>query len=288
MKITEALNNSYSLLSNVSKTYKLDAEVLLAHVLNKKNRLDLYLDINQELNIKEKEKFEDLVKQRATKKPVSKIINQKSFWNFDFDISKKVLIPRPETEVLIEMVTKKFIANKDIKFLDIGCGSGCISISLLDYFKKSNGIAIDISKDAVLNTRLNSNNFNLTNRLKVLKKNVFTYRTEKKFDLIISNPPYLKLSDYINLDQGIKIYEPKEALIGDNKEGLKFYKEIIKKFKNNLKYNGYFGFEIGDNQFLKVKKLLNLHGFVIVSEHKLINNQVRCLLAKKIKNYTLQ
>jgi release factor glutamine methyltransferase len=288
MKITEALNYSFSLLSNVSKTYKLDAEVLLAHVLNKKNRLDIYLDLNQELNIKEKEKFEDLVKQRVTKKPVSKIINQKSFWNFDFDISKKVLIPRPETEVLIEMVTKKFNANKDIKFLDIGCGSGCISISLLDYFKKSNGVAIDISKDAVLNTKLNLNNFNLTNKLKVLKKNVFTYRTEKKFDLIISNPPYLKLSDYINLDQGIKIYEPKEALIGDNKEGLKFYKEIIKKFKNNLKYNGYLGFEIGDNQFLKVKKLLNLHGFVIVSEYKLINNQVRCLLAKKIKNYTLQ
>jgi len=288
MKITEALNNSYRLLSNVSKTYKLDAEVLLAHVLNKKNRLDIYLDLNQELNIKEKEKFEDLVKQRVTKKPVSKIINQKSFWNFDFDISKKVLIPRPETEVLIEMVTKKFNKKRDLKFLDIGCGSGCISISLLDYFKKSNGIAIDISKDAVLNTQLNLNNFNLNNRLKVLKKNVFSFGTEKKFELIISNPPYLKLSDYINLDHSIKIYEPKEAFIGDNKEGLKFYKEIIKKFKNNLKYNGYLGFEIGDNQFLKVKKLLNLHGFVIVSKHKLINNQVRCLLAKKIKNYALQ
>ena len=288
MNITEALNNSYSLLSNVSKTYKLDAEVLLAHVLNKKNRLDIYLDINQKLNKKEKEEFEDLVKQRAKKKPVSKIINQKSFWNFDFDISKKVLIPRPETEVLIEMVTKKFNKKRDLKFLDIGCGSGCISISLLDYFKKSNGTAIDVSMDAVLNTRLNSNNFNLNNRLQVLKKNMFNYRTEKKYDLIISNPPYLKLSEYINLDQGIKIYEPKEALIGDNLDGIKFYKEIIKKFKNNLKYNGYFGFEIGDNQFLKVKKLLDLNGFVIVSKHKLINNQIKCLLAKKIKNYALQ
>ena len=288
MNITEALNNSYSLLSNVSKTYKLDAEVLLAHVLNKKNRLDIYLDINQKLNKKEKEEFEDLVKQRAKKKPVSKIINQKSFWNFDFDISKKVLIPRPETEVLIEMVTKKFNKKRDLKFLDIGCGSGCISISLLDYFKKSYGTAIDVSMDAVLNTRLNSNNFNLNNRLQVLKKNMFNYRTEKKFDLIISNPPYLKLSEYINLDQGIKIYEPKEALIGDNLDGIKFYKEIIKKFKKNLKYNGYFGFEIGDNQFLKVKKLLDLNGFVIVSKHKLINNQIKCLLAKKIKNYTLQ
>ena len=288
MNITEALNNSYSLLSNVSKTYKLDAEVLLAHVLNKKNRLDIYLDINQKLNKKEKEEFEDLVKQRAKKKPVSKIINQKSFWNFDFDISKKILIPRPETEVLIEMVTKKFNKKRDLKFLDIGCGSGCISISLLDYFKKSNGTAIDVSMDAVLNTRLNSNNFNLNNRLQVLKKNMFNYRTEKKFDLIISNPPYLKLSEYINLDQGIKIYEPKEALIGDNLDGIKFYKEIIKKFKKNLKYNGYFGFEIGDNQFLKVKKLLDLNGFVIVSKHKLINNQIKCLLAKKIKNYALQ
>lgn len=288
MNISKALKNSYNLLSGISKTYKLDTEVLLAHVLKKKNRLDLFLNTREELNKEEKEKFIDFINQRISKKPVSKIINRKSFWNFDLDISKKVLIPRPETEVLIEMVIKEINKKKNLKFLDIGCGSGCISISLLEYYKTSFGTGIDISKDAILNTKINLTNYNLTNRIKLLRNNIFKYKTDKKFDLIISNPPYLKLSDYINLDLGIKKYEPKEALIGDNKEGLKFYKVIIKKFRNNIKLNGYLAFEIGDNQFMQINKLLISNGFLVVSKYKLINNQIRCLLAKKVKNYTLQ
>ena len=288
MNISKALKNSYNLLLGISKTYKLDTEVLLAHVLKKKNRLDLFYNTQEELNKEEREKFIDFINQRISKKPVSKIINRKSFWNFDLDISKKVLIPRPETEVLIEMVTKKINKKKNLKFLDIGCGSGCISISLLEYYKKAFGTGIDISKDAILNTKTNLINYHLTNRIKLLRKNIFSYKTDKKFDLIISNPPYLKLSDYINLDLGIKKYEPKEALIGDNKEGLKFYKEIIKKFRNNIKLNGYLAFEIGDNQFMQINKLLISNGFIVVSKYKLINNQIRCLLAKKVKNYTLQ
>jgi len=235
MNIGQVLKNSYNLLSSASQTYKLDTEVLLAHVLKKKNRLDLFLNIKEELNNEERDKFEHFINQRISKKPISKIINQKSFWNFDLDVSKKVLIPRPETEVLIEMVTKEINKKKNLKFLDIGCGSGCISISLLEYYKKSVGTGIDISKDAILNTKTNLSNYNLINRIKLLRKNIFIYKTDKKFDLIISNPPYLKLSDYINLDSSIKKYEPKEALIGDNKEGLRFYEEIIKKFKNNIK-----------------------------------------------------
>ena len=284
MNIGQVLKNTYNLLSSESQTYKLDTEVLLAHVLKKKNRLDLFLNTEEELNNEERDKFEDFINQRISKKPISKIINQKSFWNFDLDVSKKVLIPRPETEVLIEMVTKEINKNKILEFLDIGCGSGCISISLLEYYKKSVGTGIDISKDAILNTKINLSNYNLINRIKLLRKNIFIYETDKKFDLIISNPPYLKLSDYINLDPGIKKYEPKEALIGDNKEGLRFYKEIIKKFKKNIKLNGYFAFEIGDNQFMQINKLLILNGFIVVSKYKLINNQIRCMLAKKVKN----
>jgi len=284
MNIGQVLKNSYNLLSSTSQTYKLDTEVLLAHVLKKKNRLDLFLNTEKELNNEEREKLKNFINQRISKKPISKIINQKSFWNFDLDVSKKVLIPRPETEVLIEMVTKEINKKKNLKFFDIGCGSGCISISLLEYYKNSVGTGIDISKDAILNTKTNLSNYNLINRIKLLRKNIFTYRTYKKFDLIISNPPYLKLSDYINLDPSIKKYEPKEALIGDNKEGLRFYEEIIKKFKNNIKLNGYFAFEIGDNQFMQINKLLILNGFIVVSKYKLINNQIRCMLAKKVKN----
>ena len=129
MNIGQVLKNSYNLLSSTSQTYKLDTEVLLAHVLKKKNRLDLFLNTEEELNKEEREKFKDFINQRISKKPVSKIINQKSFWNFDLDVSKKVLIPRPETEVLIEMVTKEINKKKNLEFLDIGCGSGCISIS---------------------------------------------------------------------------------------------------------------------------------------------------------------
>jgi release factor glutamine methyltransferase len=284
MNISQVLKNSYNLLASTSQTYKLDTEVLLAYVLKKKNRLDLFLNTEKELNNEEREKLKNFINQRISKKPISKIINQKSFWNFDLDVSKKVLIPRPETEVLIEMVTKEINKKKNLKFFDIGCGSGCISISLLEYYKNSVGTGIDISKDAILNTKTNLSNYNLINRIKLLRKNIFTYRTYKKFDLIISNPPYLKLSDYINLDPSIKKYEPKEALIGDNKEGLRFYEEIIKKFKNNIKLNGYFAFEIGDNQFMQINKLLILNGFIVVSKYKLINNQIRCMLAKKVKN----
>ena len=288
MKINEAINQSYKVLSPVSKTAKLDVEVLLAYILNKKNRLDLYLNQEQELNPKELDKFLNLINERYQLKPISKIINQKSFWNFDLDLSYNVLIPRPETEVLIDLVTKKISQNKKMKFLDIGCGSGCISLALLDYFYFSSGVAIDVSKEAILNTRLNLKKFNLKERLKLLRQDVFKFHSTNKFDLIISNPPYLKLSDYINLDKSIKQYEPKEALIGDSRDGTFFYKKIIVNFKNNLKLGGYFAFEIGDNQMIKIEKILNINGFRIEEKFKLINNQTRCLLAKKIKNYTLQ
>ena len=288
MNIYQALNSSYKLLNNNSKTKRLDCEILLAECLRIKNRLDLFLNLNQPLTQEELCTFFDLIKERQKYKPISKIIKKKEFWNIEVDVSKKVLIPRPETEVLLDLVSKVLKKNSNIRFLDVGCGSGCISLALLNIFFNSSGEAFDISRDAVLSAKLNLKKYNMLNRVKVFQKDLFQFKTDKKYDLIISNPPYLKLSDYINLSQSIKIYEPKNALVSDNKDGISFYNHIISSLKNNLKMNGYFAFEIGDNQFFKIKKLLSQNGFIVISKFKLINGKIRCILAKKIKNYALQ
>ena len=288
MNIYQALKESYALLNNNTKSKRLDCEILLAESMKIKNRLDLFLDMKKRLTKSEKKIFFRLITERQKSKPISKIINKKEFWNFEVDVSKKVLIPRPETEVLLDLVSKFLKKNLNIKFLDVGCGSGCISLGLLNIFSNSSGEAFDISKDAVLNTKLNLKKYNKLNRVKVFQRDLLQFKTEKKYDLIISNPPYLKLSDYTNLNRSIKIYEPKNALVSDSKDGTLFYHHIISSLKNNLKKNGYFAFEIGDNQFLKLKKLLSQNGFIIISKFKLINDKIRCILAKKIKNYALQ
>lgn len=288
MNIYQALQNSYVLLSNKSKTYRLDCEILLANSLKLKNRLDLFLNLEKELTRRELNIFFQSIKERQKFKPVSKITKKKEFWDMQLDVSKKILIPRPETEILLDLVSKVYNKKSNVTFLDIGCGSGCIALSLLNIFTNSKGEAFDISREAIENTKLNLKKYNKINRVKVFKKDLFEYKTNKKYDLIISNPPYLKSSDYINLEPSIKIYEPKSSLVSDTKYGIKFYKHIIIHLKKNLKINGYFAFEIGNNQFIKLQKLLSQNGFIVKSKFKLINNQIRCLLAKKIKNYTLQ
>ena len=288
MKIYQALNKSYTILNNNSKTYRMDCEILLAECLRIKNRLNLFLNLNKKLTKDEINIFFSLIKERQKCKPISKIIKKKEFWNLEVDVSNKVLIPRPETEVLLDLVSKVLKKNLNFKFLDVGCGSGCISLALLNIFSYSRGEAFDLSKDAVLNTKLNLKKHNMLKRLKVFHRDLFKFKTDRKYDLIISNPPYLKHSDYINLDPSIKAYEPKNALISDNKDGIIFYDYMISSLKKNLKTNGYFAFEIGDNQFLKLQKLLSQNGFIITSKFKLLNDKIRCILAKKIKNYTLQ
>ena len=182
MNILSALNKSYSILNGKSSSYKLDCEIILSHILKKDNRLELFSNLKYTLNTEEINLFFNKIKERRKLKPVSKIINKKNFWNFNIDVSKNILIPRPETEVLIDMVCSKIKKDSKLHFLDIGCGSGCISLSLLDHFKKSYALAFDISKEAILNSKINIKKYNLNNRIKIIHADLCKFITEKKFD----------------------------------------------------------------------------------------------------------
>ncbi len=282
MNIQEALQESKEILKNVSFTADLDAEVLLSKVLNKDVRLEKITNSSYEITEKEKKDFNELIKLRKKKIPLAKILKVKDFWNFEVNVDNKVLIPRPETEVLIDLIVSKISKNKKINFFELGIGSGCISMSILDHFKNAKGIAWDVSKQSIVSSTKNIKKYGFEQRLKIQKRDGLLFRPKQMFDLIVSNPPYLKLSDYISLDKAIKVYEPKNALIADNSLGLKFYNRIIKFYKLNLKLGGLLALEIGDNQFNLLYNLLLKNGFRIEKKYRLINNQVRCLVAKKI------
>jgi len=282
MNIQEALQESKEILKNVSFTADLDAEVLLSKVLNKDVRLEKITNSSYEITEKEKKDFNELIKLRKKRIPLAKLLKVKDFWNFEVNVDNKVLIPRPETEVLIDLIVSKISKNKKINFFELGIGSGCISMSILDHFKNAKGIAWDVSKQSIVSSTKNIKKYSFEQRLKIEKRDGLSFRPKQMFDLIVSNPPYLKLSDYISLDKSIKVYEPKNALIADNSFGLKFYNRIIKFYKLNLKLGGLLALEIGDNQFNLLYNLLLKNGFRIEKKYRLINNQVRCLVAKKI------
>ena len=261
---------------------RLDAEILLSSVL-KSNRLDLVLKKNQKINFKEEQLFNQLLDKRKNNEPVAYIIKNKSFWNEDYYITSGALIPRPETEILIEMICKKIINDKkSLNILDIGCGSGCLLISLLREFSKSRGVGLDISKEALNICKTNINKYNLNHRTKLIHGDMNKIKIVNKFDIIVSNPPYLKNSEYQKLSKDIKQYEPRIALVANQEDGIYYYREIIKKFSSALKVGGLLAFEIGDKQWKEIKRELVNNSFKIIDKYKLINDQIRCVLALKL------
>lgn len=191
-------------------------------------------------------------------------------------VNKHTLIPRPETELLVYGLLKIF-NNKKISVLDIGTGSGCIIVSLLNNLKQSVGIGIDISKKAILMAKKNVVRHKLNNRIKLINRsfeNVF----DKKFDLIVSNPPYIEKKAIKNLSEDIKKYEPRMALDGGN-DGLDLVKKVIYKSKNILKIKGVLALEIGNEQIKKVSKILTDNNFRIRNVIKDYKNNVRCIIA---------
>ena len=256
-------------------SFILDSEILLSKTLMQ-TREDILINLDQKINTKSILVFKEYLQRRSNNEPMAYILGEKEFWSKKFYVNKSTLIPRPETELLVDKILKIY-NEKKISILDIGTGSGCIIISILSSLKNSNGIGIDISKNAILTAKRNALKYKVNKRVKFLNKS-FKDIFSKKFDLIVSNPPYIDTKDIKNLSDDIKRYEPRIALDGGN-DGLDLIKKIIYKSKNILKLNGMLALEIGNEQIKIVSKILIDNNFRIKHFIKDYKTNVRCVFA---------
>ena len=275
MKTTQLLDFGSNILrSKKIISHRIDSEVILSYIL-KISREKLLIKEDKVCN-ENIIKFRSLISRRLKQEPVAYIIARKEFRSEDFFVDKKSLIPRPETELLIDPIVKIF-KNKNLFFLDIGVGSGCIIFSILKELNHSKGIGIDICKKAVLNAKINLNRFNLKNRVKLLNQSVDQV-LNKKFDLIVSNPPYIVKREINRLANDIRKFEPKVALDGGN-DGLDVIKKVIYKSKEILKLKGVLALEIGRGQYLSVARILRENNFRQIRIVKDYQNNIRCIFS---------
>ena len=275
MKTTQLLDFGSNILrSKKIVSHRIDSEVILSYIL-KISREKLLIKEDKICN-ENITKFRSLISRRLKQEPVAYIIARKEFRSEDFFVDKKSLIPRPETELLIDPIVKIF-KNKNLFFLDIGIGSGCIIFSILKELNHSKGIGIDICKKAILNAKINLNRFNLKNRVKLLNKSVDQV-LNKKFDLVVSNPPYIVKRDINRLANDIRKFEPRIALDGGN-DGLDVIKKVIYKSKEILKVKGILALEIGRGQYFSVARVLRENNFRQIRIVKDYQNNIRCIFS---------
>ena len=280
MNIQSALIEGLNILRNKSiLSAKLDSEILMAKALGKKRE---YIILNNDKIIKEQnlKYFKKLVHERATRKPIAYLLNKKFFWKSEFYVNKNTLIPRPDTEIIIEQILKVTKNKNYLRILDIGVGSGCILLSILKEKKNFYGSGIDISKNSLEISKINAKKLFVDERVKLYKSDVDKF-TQGKYDLIVSNPPYIKRNDLKYLESDVLKFEPKLALDG-GLDGLSVIRKVIKKSSELLKKNGKFILEIGFDQKSKVIKLLNNKGFYINSTIKDLAKNDRCIVSTKI------
>ena len=261
-------------------TSRLDSELLLSKILDK-NREEILINLEQKICQKNFLKYKQLIQRRSQCEPIAYIVKEKEFWSKNFLVSSDTLIPRPETELIVEKLTKIF-EEKKISILDIGTGTGCILISLLSELKNSKGIGIDISKKALRIAEKNSEQHGMKNKIKFFHKSLDS-KFYQKFDLIVSNPPYIKKSEIKNLQEDVRKFEPRIALDGGN-DGLDLIKKVIYKSKYILKIKGTLALEIGNEQFNKVSKILKKNNFKIEHIIKEYKDNIRGIISTQIGN----
>lgn len=257
---------------------RVDAEILLARVLNC-NRVKLYIDQDKPLSATELAVMHNWVERRGKHEPVAYILGEKGFMQDVFSVTPAVLVPRPETELLVERISKFFDSNQKLSILDIGTGSGVIALSLLRIFQNSRAKAVDVSADALSVAQGNAEKLGVADRVKFVKSNIYGGLDGEKFDVIVSNPPYIPTQDLLTLDEDVK-KEPQIALDGGT-DGLNFYRRIIGEAGLYLNQDGLLALEIGIGQGEAVAELCRQAGFKTIRVMKDYAGIDRNVLATK-------
>tara|TARA_Y100000590_G_scaffold190436_1_gene216750 strand:- start:329 stop:1171 length:843 start_codon:yes stop_codon:yes gene_type:complete len=280
MNIKSAIIDGASILKKkFISSANLDSEILMAEAIKKKREF-LILNSNFTIDKKDLKIFYKLIEKRSTREPIAYITNKKSFWSSEFFVTKDTLIPRPDTELIIEKVLKITKNKESLRILDIGIGSGCILLSILKEKRNFYGTGIDISKKCLKISKINAINLKVDHRLKLIKTDVDKF-ISSKYDLIVSNPPYIVKKKLKYLDKDVVKYEPNQALNGGI-DGLSEIRKVINKSSELIKKKGKLILEIGFDQKNKVINLLNKKGFYINNIYKDLADNDRCIVCTKI------
>ena len=280
MNIENILNEGIDILQkNKIANPQLDSEILLSNSI-KRDKKHIILNPKEVLNSEQLGKFKSLIERRKKGEPIAYLINKKEFWKDEFFVNKDVLIPRPDSELIIEQVLKVYSKDDHLQVLDIGTGSGCILLSILKERSNFYGTGIDISKKSINVSKLNAKQLNLTNRVKFFHSSVDNFKIGK-YDLIVSNPPYIEFFNLKYLEKDVINFEPKLALSGGF-DGFSKIRKVINKAKTLIKKNGKFILEIGYNQKNKVKQILKDEGFYVKKAIRDYGNNDRCIISIKI------
>ena len=275
MKISDLINTGSKILKERNiRSHQLDSEIILSHIL-KKDRESTLINEN-EITKNQFETFNKLLTRRLNNEPIAYIINRKEFRSNNLYVAKNSLIPRPETELLIDPIISIFKRRK-LYFLDAGIGTGCIIFSVLNELQYSKGVGIDICNKAISVAKINLKNFKFGQRVKLECRSIDQV-FNKKFDLVVSNPPYVVSREINQLSDDIKKFEPKKALNGGN-DGLDVIRKVIYKSRYILKINGILALEIGRGQYLSVLSILKKNKFRQLKIIKDYKDNVRCIFS---------
>ena len=283
MTIREIFNTYMEELSHISDTPKLDIEILLSKALGDVDRLYIHLNLHKELTKEQLDSFNEMIQDRLKGRPIAYIVNNREFMGLDFYVEEGVLIPRPDTEPLVEEVIELVKGKENLKIVDIGTGSGAITVSLAKYIKDCQVYSLDISDKALSIGLKNAISNEVEDKINFIKSNIFSGIEDKglELDVIVSNPPYIRRADINTLHTQVKDYEPYIALEG-GEDGLNFYRDITRESVKYLKDKGILAFEVGHDQAEDVSEILKHNGYTNIYTKKDLQGIDRVVIGFKL------